>query len=211
MPTDTYIQIDRLGKRYNRQWIFKDFTFKFEFGKTYAITGPNGSGKSTLMQVLWGQIPASKGQINYACEGKIIDINNLHEYVAIAAPYLDLPESLTLTELLNFHFKFKKIRNGNSIKDLLEIMELSHAKHKVIEQFSSGMKQRLKLALCMLSEGSFVFLDEPGTNLDDSALLWYIGLLGKISPNLVCFIASNDKRDFINGCDEISLEKLKAR
>ncbi|HCM77226.1 MAG TPA: ABC transporter ATP-binding protein, partial [Cytophagales bacterium] len=53
------IVIENLGKRFNREWIFKNFNFTFEQGNCYAIVGPNGSGKSTLMQVLWGMVPPS--------------------------------------------------------------------------------------------------------------------------------------------------------
>jgi ABC-type multidrug transport system ATPase subunit len=204
------IKVQQLSKRYNRDWIFKDFNFHFTKGNTYAITGPNGSGKSTLLQVLWGQIPSTKGTIVYTSEFGNIDLNTLHQHVAIATPYMDLPEALTLEEAVKFHYSFKQIRSNYSIGDLLEVMQLSHAKGKFIHQFSSGMKQRLKLGLCILSQADFVFLDEPGTNLDNSALKWFHNLLIEIQNEAVFIIASNLSSDFPVISQEINLLSLKS-
>jgi ABC-type multidrug transport system ATPase subunit len=59
------IKLTNLGKRYNREWIFRNLNFQFEPGKHYAITGPNGSGKSTLLQVISGSTIYNEGIINY--------------------------------------------------------------------------------------------------------------------------------------------------
>ncbi len=203
------LSIHQLGKRYNRDWIFKDFSFEFNPGNTYAITGPNGSGKSTLMQVLWGQLPPSKGNIKYSINEAVIDLDALHQHLAIAAPYQDLPESLTLKELIDFHFSFKKPRKNYSKKDIIDLAELSHASSKFVHQFSSGMKQRLKLALALLSDVELVFLDEPGTNLDDEARAWYKKMLKIAEIGRICFIASNDLADFPSEYQEINLDILK--
>ena len=60
------ISLSDAGKRFNREWIFRHFTYNLESGNSYAITGPNGSGKSTLLQVLSGSMMMNEGNIQYS-------------------------------------------------------------------------------------------------------------------------------------------------
>jgi ABC-type multidrug transport system ATPase subunit len=66
------VTLTQTGKRYNREWIFRNFNLVFETGHTYAITGANGSGKSTLLQVIAGALMASEGEVRYEKEGQKI-------------------------------------------------------------------------------------------------------------------------------------------
>jgi ABC-type multidrug transport system ATPase subunit len=205
---DTYLQTEKLGKRFNREWIFKDLTYRFNAGKTYAITGPNGSGKSTLLQVLWGQVPSSAGTLSYQVNGIAQPIDNIFGQVSIATPYLDLIEEFTLVELLDFHFKMRKLRPELSVKELPEFLELAHAKDKLIGNYSSGMRQRVKLGLAMFTEANFVFLDEPFTNLDEKAIKWYQNQVNLITDSIV-FIASNDPKEYENSHETINITDFK--
>src|SRR6478735_8930376 len=139
------IQVSDLSKRFNREWIFKNLNYTFQFGKTYALTGPNGSGKSTLLQILWGQLPQTSGFLTFSSEGKTIPIEDIFKHVAIATPYMDLIEELTLEEHIRFHFKMRAMRQGLNLEAILDKLYLTHARNKNIANFSSGMKQRLKL------------------------------------------------------------------
>lgn len=184
------LHAENLGKRYNNEWIFRSLNYTFKPG-VYTIVGPNGSGKSTLLQVLWGQLPASTGNLTYSSAEKLIPQEEIHRYLAIATPYMELIEEFTLNELLTFHFSFKKIRGNYSIENLMDLMELGHAKDKQIALFSSGMKQRLKLALAFFSDVEAVFLDEPTSNLDKKAIDWYWEHFNQLSPDTLIFIGSN--------------------
>src|SRR5689334_5833327 len=101
------IEVNDLSKRFNREWIFKGFTFSFTSGTIYAVVGPNGSGKSTLLQVLWGQMPPSAGTISYSNSNAAIDSEMLHHHIAIATPYMDLIDEFTLLEQLLLHFSLR--------------------------------------------------------------------------------------------------------
>ena len=188
---------DKLGKRFNREWIFRNITYQFEPAKTYAITGPNGSGKSTLLQLLWGQVPPSDGTLNYFDENEqSIAVEEVFRHTAIATPYMDLIEEFTLQEMVEFHFKFKKPRAGMSLESVVDLIGLPKAKDKLIGDFSSGMRQRLKLALAFLSTGSILFLDEPTTNLDHKSTSWYLQRLAEVPANTMIFIASNQEHEY---------------
>lgn len=203
------ITVEKLGKKFSREWIFRNFSFSFQSGEVYAITGPNGSGKSTLMQILWGQMPASAGTIKYSSSEKAIPYEEVYKHVAVATPYLDLIEEFTLEEQLSFHFRLKNCRNSMTVSDLMERMYLTHARHKQLSNFSSGMKQRVKLALAFFSTADVVFLDEPGTNLDNTAFQWYIQELSNLPPECLIFIASNQPSEYPANARKIDIMSLK--
>ena len=115
------LHAENLGKRYNHEWIFRNLNYTFNPG-IYTIVGPNGSGKSTLLQVLWGQLPASTGNLTYTAGAQTIPIEEVHQHLVMATPYMELIEELTLTELLKFHFSFKKIRGSYSLENLMDLM-----------------------------------------------------------------------------------------
>ncbi len=195
---------ENLGKRFNHEWIFRNFNYSFHNG-VYAVTGPNGSGKSTLLQVLWGQIPVSAGAITYSVQGKNIPIEDIYQHMAIATPYMDLIEEFTLIETLKFHFSFKRIRGSRTVEEVLDLLELGHARNKRISHFSSGMKQRLKLGLAFYSDVEAVFLDEPMTNLDKSAVAWYWQNFALIADNSLVFIGTNLENEYPSNSTKINL------
>lgn len=203
------IVAENLGKRFNREWIFKKLNFAFEQGSSYAIVGPNGSGKSTLMQVLWGQVPASTGSLTYSNKNTTIPEEEAYKQVSIATPYMDLIEEFTLTEMVQFHFKFKPVAKNLSTGALIDLMELSHAQNKLISNFSSGMKQRLKLGLAFFSDTSALFLDEPTTNLDKKAIEWYQVKLREYGASRLVLIASNTEYEYPENCQKVDLMNLK--
>jgi ABC-type multidrug transport system ATPase subunit len=194
--------IDRLGKRFNREWIFKDFSLSLQAGQSCTFVGPNGSGKSTLLQVISGVIPLTEGKINYQLNNQTIEEDKWYKQLVIAAPYLELIEEFTLTELLDFHEGFKPLKAGTSKSELLEWVELETARHKSIKYFSSGMKQRLKLALAFYSDVPVVMLDEPTSNLDAKWSAWYREEVQRLSPNQILLICSNVPAEY-DFCDTI--------
>ncbi len=197
-----------LGKRYNREWIFRNINLSFEPGNLYAITGPNGAGKSTLLRVLWGQLPPTTGSLSYSQDSKVIAAEDAFRFLSIAAPYQELIEEFTLEEMVRFHTKFKKPRL-QSVTEIIARMDLSHASGKPISNFSSGMRQRLKLGLAFLFESSALFLDEPGTNLDRRSFEWYRTELASLPSNLTLFIASNNEAEYPPTALKLDISEFK--
>ncbi|MGV3560531.1 ABC transporter ATP-binding protein [Larkinella arboricola] len=199
------ITTERLGKRFRREWIFRNVDLTLQAGSSYTFVGPNGSGKSTLLQTLAGVLPASEGTICYTHEGNSLEVDNWFRHLVVAAPYLELIEELTLLELLTFHQSFKPFKNQLTPEQLCELMFLTHARHKEIKAFSSGMKQRVKLGLAFYSEASIVILDEPTSNLDKQGVAWYQERVRQLSGQLL-LIGSNqpDEYDFCPNVIDIS-------
>ncbi len=189
------ITLQNLGKRYRLEWVFRGIDYCFEQGGRYAVLGSNGSGKSTLMKVLSGHLSPSKGSIAFEHEGKKTVGEQVYRQVGYAAPYIDLIEELTLEEAIAFHSKLKPLLPGLSTAKVLGMLSLSRAKRKEIRHFSSGMKQRLKLALAVCSDTALLLLDEPSTNLDQQGIEWYKGLVQEFATDRLTIIASNDPHD----------------
>ena len=203
------ITVRGLGKRFNREWIFRNLDYTFQSGNIYAVTGPNGSGKSTLLQVLWGQLPQSKGELKYSYASREIPIDEIFRHLTVATPYLDLIEEFTLSEHLRFHFKLKSSRNQMEEEEILDRLRLMHAKDKPIANFSSGMKQRVKLGLAFFTKADLIFLDEPTTNLDQEATAWYHEHLQQLPPGCAIFIASNQSSEYPSDAHTINILNYK--
>ncbi len=203
------ITAKNLSKRFNREWIFKDLNYEFTTPGTYAIIGPNGSGKSTLLQVLWGQMVPSAGSLLYESNHQEISQPDFFKHISIATPYMDLIDEFTLIEMVRFHFSFKEIRDNLPIDDLIELFGLSHARDKAIGNFSSGMRQRLKLGLAFYSNCNALFLDEPTTNLDRKAIDWYGKHLEQVPNGTLIFIASNQDHEYPTHSHKIDILTYK--
>lgn len=200
------IDLKDVGKRFNREWIFRHFDYQFKQGRSYAITGTNGSGKSTLLQVISGAILNSEGAISYSLNGNTV--SESYRNISIATPYLELIEELTAEELLSFHTKFKPLKIP--INKILETVGLASSAKKQIRYFSSGMKQRLKLGQAFFSESTCLFLDEPSTNLDLEGIELYHNLLANhCGENRTLIISSNDKQEYSICNDIIRVEDYK--
>jgi ABC-2 type transport system ATP-binding protein len=202
------------GKRFNRDWIFRHLHYEFIGAKTYAITGPNGSGKSTLLQAIAGALTISEGAARYetvpakAIHGAItpqvdaVPPEQVFRYISIAAPYLELIEEMTLLEFMQFHQSFKPFLPAISIETIISLFGLESAAGKQIRYFSSGMKQRVKLAQAIFSDTPVVLLDEPCTNLDAEGIAVYRQLVGKYCSGRLLIVSSNDLQEY-DFCEEI--------
>lgn len=203
------IQLEQTGKKYNREWIFRGLSYTFTAGKKYAITGPNGSGKSTLLQTIAGSTVLSEGSIEYRLDNKLVAPENAFKNLSICAPYLTLIEEMTALEFLAFHESFKSFMPGITPCNILEIIELTSAANKQIRYFSSGMKQRIKLAQAIFSEVPVLFLDEPCTNLDETGYALYQSLIQNYASHKLIIVSSNDKAEY-HFCEEvIDIKKYK--
>ncbi len=189
------IHLEKLGRRFNKEWIFRNIDYTFNSGQKYAILGPNGSGKSTLLSVLLGSLTPSEGKISYFGEKEVLP-EQIFQYISFAAPYLDLIEEFTLQETIDFHFKFKDYQIGMDASTVLELLALSRAEDKPLKYFSSGMKQRTKLALACCTAAPILVLDEPTSNLDTQGTDWYLSLIEKFSRDKLILVGSNQSYEY---------------
>ncbi len=218
------VALSDAGKRFNRDWIFRHLTYTFETGRSYAITGPNGSGKSTLLQSIAGSIQLSAGAVDYRLwnteQGMLkpvamdngslpIPPENFYTYLSIAAPYVELIEEMTAKEFLHFHQQFKSFMDWVTIDEILFIIGLEKAADKQIRYFSSGMKQRIKLAQAIFSDIPVLLLDEPCTNLDKNGYGLYHSLIETYCKYKLIIVSSNDEHEMDFCAERLTITDYK--
>jgi len=218
--TSISISVQNSGKRFEREWIFRKLSCEFCSTNPTAIVGGNGSGKSTLIKTLIGYLPLSEGKLVYSSNQKDKDKSilkpilkpilkeNWQNYISFAAPYTELIEEFTLMEQLKFHKAFKSF--DIEVEEIIEKLAFSNTKTKTIRFFSSGMKQKLKIALAIYSDAKIVFLDEPTSNLDKQNSEWYLKEIDTIIDKKTIIIASNQEAEY-NFCSQIiDIQNLKS-
>ncbi|MGA0284744.1 MAG: ABC transporter ATP-binding protein [Saprospiraceae bacterium] len=194
-----HISIENLSKRFDSGWVFRDLNITIQAGQKVAVTGPNGSGKSTLLNILCGLLSPSLGTVTYVMHEKHIDRDDIYKYISISAAYSELDEELSPRELFTHYSNFKSFRI-DSLEKFLELAQLEDARDKPVVYFSSGMKQRLSLALALTMDSPLLFLDEPSSFLDDTRKSWFYELFHAYVEGKTVFLASNDKAD-LDLCD----------
>jgi ABC-type multidrug transport system ATPase subunit len=189
------VRFEHVGRRFGRDWIFRGVNASIAQNQHVIFVGPNGSGKSTLLQITSGFLSPSEGEVVFFGLNGRIGPNNLHQCISYAAPYLDLYEDLTLLEAIDFHMRFRQLRAEWNREEVMQLMELSRHRDKQIRNFSSGMRQRVRLALAILTDSEVLCLDEPTSNLDRNAISWFRDLLEQNSTNRIVLVSTNHNVD----------------
>lgn len=169
--------------------VFRGLTFSFEEGKHYAILGSNGSGKSTLLKLVSGMTNPTVGEVHYNGQKPDASDFSFTKNMAFIAPYAQLLERFTVKECVDFYLKHKSSKYA--AVEVVVTSSLERFANTQIRHLSSGMRQRLKLTLALLSNASLVLLDEPTSNFDEKNMGWYRDLLLLHATNKTVIIGTN--------------------
>lgn len=204
------ILADQINKKFRQEYVIRNFSYEFSSHSKYAILGQNGSGKSTLLKILGQYTLPTKGKVQYFdSESNLIDEDKNFAQVSFAAPYIEQIEEYTLEELLQFLGSLQYLSKEINLSFFEDYIQLSPAKDKFIKNYSSGMRQKIKLGTALLSNRPLLFLDEPTTNLDLTAKKWFEEKIQSVN-NKTIIIASNEPNE-IDLCDHlIDITKYKA-
>ena len=203
------VTLESAWKSYESEWVFKNLDFQFTGGNTYAILGPNGSGKSTLLQVIAGNISLSKGNVSYNLNEAAIKVDDIYRYLGFSSPYQQLIEEFSLYEQVTFHNRFRQFVDGIAPMDVIARLGMEKDADKQVKNFSSGMKQRVKLALSILGESEMVLLDEPATNLDERGVRWFRELLDQYLNSRLLIVSANRPEEYQFCSQSINLMDFK--
>lgn len=194
------IQLNHIGKKFQRDWIFKEVNIVLQDSDKLAILGANGSGKSTLLQILSGYLTPSAGAITWKVNNTLISVNHLYPRVSLATPYMALYDEFTLKENIEFFLSFKSFQHALTPLAFAERIGLQKHFDRPLRDYSSGMRQRVKLGLAIVAETDLLLLDEPSSHLDVNAIKWYVDLVEEFSQNRITVVASNKEEAEIPFC-----------
>ena len=196
------IRLQQLGRRFQRQWLFRAVDAEFFKGDRVAVLGGNGSGKSSITSMIAGFLSPSEGEIEWFNEGQKIASENWWQKVAWCSPALDLPLGLSIEEVVELYFQMRGFRMNCSKESVLQALELNAHLSKPLSQLSSGMRQRVKLMLAFSIDAEVLILDEPTAHLDTQSIAWYKRHLSEARHHFV-FVASNHDQNEIVFCNKI--------
>lgn len=206
------LRVEEITKRFSGAPLFSPVTFEVSSTEILAITGSNGTGKSTLLKILANVLSATKGKVSYHNDSQVLGEEAYQSHIGFAAPYLELYSELTAIEHLQFvgELKGKQIAAQECI-DLLVGLGLDPkvaASDRHVKFYSSGMQQRVKLGMAFALNPDFIFLDEPGSNLDAEGIAILFAQINKsAAAGAVVIIATNDAAEVGLATREIRLEK----
>lgn len=163
------IDIQSITKSYGKAVILKDVTTQFEPGLITGLIGPSGAGKTTLIKCILGMTTMDSGTISI--NSNRIPNREILRSIGYMSQSDALFDDLTAVENLKFFTKLYihkalKLDINEQIERTLEIVNLSHEKHKKVKAFSGGMKRRLSLAISMIQNPDILILDEPTVGID---------------------------------------------
>ncbi|WP_419658488.1 CcmA: cytochrome c maturation system, ATP-binding protein [Desulfosarcina variabilis str. Montpellier] len=208
MGTTYSLKVEGLGKHYASTLLFKNISFSLSCGDVLAITGWNGSGKSTLLRIIAGLTSASTGQISLTKDNTAIPKTDRRRYIGLAAPAISLYDELTGLENLAFFCKVRGLlRDRSGHLEMLAEAGLTGQADKPCREYSSGMKQRLKLAQALVHAPPLLLLDEPGANLDSKGFKIVERIVHKQRGSGMTIIASNDGREVAYADRTINLSR----
>ena len=141
--------------------------------------------------------------------GNTIFPDKLYHHISFCAPGQEIVEELTLREFFDFHYSFKRPLGGLSVDDIILLSGLKDAADKPVGDYSSGMKQRVKLLQAICSDTPILLLDEPCTNLDQAGVEQYRNWIEQYTKGRLVVVASNDAREYFFCKEQLVLEDYK--
>lgn len=206
-PSKITLRAKQLSKNFNRRPIFKDISFELNSGDSVAITGRNGSGKSTLVKIIANVLQPTSGICEIYKGDAVVKKDDYYKYVGFVSPYLNLYDEFSGLENLEITSRIKLAYGGNH-SGVLERVGLKDRCNDLLRIYSSGMKQRLKLAFAVLHDPQILILDEPTSNLDKEGIRIVSDIAEDQKKNRILLIATNDDYEKSLCSTEININKL---
>ncbi len=208
------ITCDKLTKRYGHITALDDVTLSIEAGLV-GLLGPNGAGKSTLISVLLGQTPSTSGKAGVLGLDVRRQQRSIRRRVGFVPENDCLIPGLTGTGYVCYAGRLAGMSHGDAMQrahEVLDYVALDEARYRPAEEYSAGMRQRLKLAQALVHDPDLLLLDEPTNGMDPhgrQAMLSLIGDLGRagisvlLSSHLLPDVERVCERVIIMGAGEV--------
>ena len=192
------VELQSVSHTFKSRPVFHPVTASVPAGSECLIRGTNGSGKSTLGRILAGELTPAEGRVTWLRETQAMEAEALCLRSQRVSPVTALHPQLTIAELIAFQGQFQPWSSPSAASDLLKQAGLAKHMGKAYRDLSSGMQQRVKLALALATQSELIVLDEPCANLDAAGIAWYRESLQIVRGKVTLIVCSNDRdEDFI--------------
>lgn len=192
------LHAEHIGKRYGKRVLFRNVSFELKGGESLAIRGANGSGKSTLIQILAGILSPTRGQAQLFLDAHAPVQPEHHPFqIGLVAPYLSVYEGFSPRENLQFIAQARRLAYASSrIQTALEQATIAYRADEPVKTFSSGMKQRVRFAVALLTQPPMLLLDEPTSNLDEAGKAMVFNVMEtQLNRGGLLVVATNDEEE----------------
>jgi ABC-type multidrug transport system ATPase subunit len=212
VPTTT-IAAENLDKSFSGTPLFSGLSFSASRGLV-AVSGRNGSGKTTLLKILAGLARPTSGRVHIETEGAAaLTPSERRLAVGWAGPDLELYGELSAVENLHFFRKAagREADTADLVRRLAAVGLAEEAMRRRVEEYSTGMKQRLRIAFATLFDPPVLVLDEPMVGLDVEGRETVYRVLAAARERGPVLLASNDERDFVDPDQRIEMKGSRRR
>ena len=191
------VEFTKVGKRFGSRTVLAAVSGTLRPGQVLVVAGPNGAGKSTLLNVLAGVLRPSRGEVVYRGPAGPVPRSRWFEHLGMASPDMAVYEELTAIENLRLFARLRGVkRSDGDLAALLAEIGLGPREHsRLVGTYSSGMKQRVKLAQAVLHAPAVLLLDEPSSNLDGAGHDATATLVTRFRTRAAVAVATNDPRE----------------
>jgi ABC-2 type transport system ATP-binding protein len=199
--------LDHVGVRYGRQWAVSDVSAAFPAGAV-GLLGPNGAGKSTMLKALLGLLTPDTGRI------RVLDLDVATAPLEIRARVGYMPENdaqipgMTAVSFVAYCAELSGLPAGDAMQrahEVLYYVGLGEARYRNVETYSTGMKQRIKLAQALVHDPDLLLLDEPTNGMDPKGREAMLALVRDIAHNkqISLILSSHVMPDVESVCDVV--------
>ena len=203
---ESRIVVDNIGKSFGERLLFSNVFAEIASGQCLAVTGCNGSGKSTFLKIIAGLVRPTAGQVKLVIDNRICPKERIH-YIGIVSPEVSMYAALTGVENIIFWTKMRGVPCSKAeAENFCRQMGLGKSGWDLVATYSTGMRQRLKLAVIKAVNPPVWLLDEPSSNLDDSGRELVKELIfAAVSQKVAVILATNESEEALYGKSTVTL------
>ena len=202
---NSVITMTNITKRFKKAEVVKNFSLDVKKGSITGLIGPNGAGKTTIMKILAGLMFQTSGELSFYGSRDDLDLNRRRMSFMIEAPIVDY--NMTAYENLNYVRYVRGYPDKKRIDEVLDIVDLKDTGKKKALKFSLGMRQRLGIAMALLTKPEVLVLDEPVNGLDPEGIVEVRHILQKLSEDqgVTILISSHLLSELSELCTDFSI------
>ena len=196
------IKLISYNKKIKEDYVLKDINYTFKQGNIYGLIGKNGSGKTMLLKAMSGFLRPSNGKV-IVNDQELYLKEEFPEDMGVMIGNCEYIKDMTGKDNLKYLASLLKKIDDDRINEVIDIVNLTDEKDKLVKKYSLGMKQKLGIAQAIMEYPKILLLDEPFNGIDNESVFKIKKYLCSIKKDTIIIIATHYKEDIDNFCDSI--------